>query len=42
MPVGVQFAAPLPFRQDLDGEWQAVTDEDKAEVRFFKVEIVLP
>ncbi len=26
----------------LDGEWQAVTEENKAEFRFFKVEVVLP
>ena len=24
------------------GEWQAVTDENKADMRFFKVEVVLP
>ena len=26
----------------LDGEWQAVTEENKAGFRFFKVEVVLP
>ena len=26
----------------LDGEWQAVTEENKASFRFFKVEVVLP
>ena len=24
------------------GEWQTVTDENKADMRFFKVEVVLP
>ena len=40
----VQGATPvLKGKATLDGgEWQAVTDEDKAEVRFVKVEIVLP
>ena len=26
----------------LGGEWQAVTEENKASFRFFKVEVVLP
>jgi hypothetical protein len=25
-----------------EGKWQAVTDENKAGMRFFKVEVVLP
>ena len=27
---------------DGDGAWQAVTDENKADMRFFKVEVALP
>ena len=25
-----------------EGEWQTVTDENKADMRFFKVEVALP
>ena len=33
---------PMKDAASLDGEWQAVTEENKAEFRFFKVEVVLP
>lgn len=33
----------LKGKGSLDGgEWQAVTEEDKAQMRFFRVEVVLP
>ena len=41
----VQGATPvLKGKATLEGtgEWQAVTDENKADMRFFKVEVVLP
>ena len=41
----VQGATPvLKGKATLEGtgEWQTVTDENKADMRFFKVEVVLP
>ena len=40
----VQGVTPvLKGKATLDGgEWQAVTDENKAGMRFFRVEVVLP
>ena len=32
----------LKRRVLIESEWQAVTDENRTDMRFFKVEIVLP
>ena len=39
---GVEIQAVLKVAERLDGEWQTVTEENKARFRFFKVVVEVP
>ena len=39
---GVEIPAVVKGAESLDGEWQTVTEENKAAFRFFKVVVELP